>query len=613
MSAGIPLTSLRAAAPVWLAWFAGCAAGVAGCISVPDGPKPECQTSNDCDRAHGEVCEEHVCWGNPPPGPFAAVISPPSSRHDLVSRELPQVAIPDFGWMGDLALEAPVLLSGMVVAACPPAFAACQPAPIAATVTVTRRSQFQGGPGFKAVVSVAAGDTYSIPVPRTRMNDDPYTVTILPDSTQKAGVRSAAELVPPRRMQVSVSDNITADPVPLGGPDLPVVGGKLTDSLGAPLTGYRVSALGRWDPTAPATEVSSIAYTDAQGAYAVTLSADLAGPVELVARPVAARSGDPAPVAATIHLSNIDATQSSSGHDVMLPGTLGGPVELDLVVQGPDTGGTVMPVTGAQVAVTATLTPLGSLTSFTMSDVQIADDMGRVVLHLLNGSGIAGLYRLAITPPASSNLGVMFDEKVPSLTGLVSYAPPPLRLVSRVALNGKVLGTDGKPLGHAAVTARPSLRFLWALDPAPQAFVAAIPAATALTAPDTGEFVLWVDPNLPNVAQSWGDYDLLIEPPIDAAAPTIQTRYPIPRASALDAAMVPDIALPDAAHVHGRITGPDGHSVENAELKLYLVSTQLTLCSEVAHAPSSCPIPARLQARNTSGGDGTVRLTLPRP
>jgi hypothetical protein len=239
--------------------------------------------------------------------------------------------------------------------------------------------------------------------------------------------------------------------------------------------------------------------------------------------------------------------------------------------------------------------------------------MGRVVLHLLNGSGIAGLYRLAITPPASSNLGVMFDEKVPSLTGLVSYAPPPLRLVSRVALNGKVLGTDGKPLGHAAVTARPSLRFLWALDPAPQAFVAAIPAATALTAPDTGEFVLWVDPNLPNVAQSWGDYDLLIEPPIDAAAPTIQTRYPIPRASALDAAMVPDIALPDAAHVHGRITGPDGHSVENAELKLYLVSTQLTLCSEVAHAPSSCPIPARLQARNTSGGDGTVRLTLPRP
>ncbi|HEX7841409.1 MAG TPA: hypothetical protein VF469_28215, partial [Kofleriaceae bacterium] len=208
----------------------GCLA--AGCLSVPNGRKPECKTTDDCDRSHGEVCEENVCWGNPPPGPFAAVLSPPSARRDLVPRELPQVSIPDFGWMGDLALEAPVLLSGKVVAACPPAVTTCEPTPIAATVTVSRRSQFQGGPGFKAVVNVAAGDAFAIPVPRTRMNDDPYTVTLLPDATQKAGVRSAAELVPPRRMQVSVMDNLMATPVPLGGASLPVISGKLTDSLG---------------------------------------------------------------------------------------------------------------------------------------------------------------------------------------------------------------------------------------------------------------------------------------------------------------------------------------------------------------------------------------------
>ena len=583
------------------------AAALGGCLSVPDDPEPMCHTTDDCDRAHGEVCEENVCWGNPPPGPFAAVVSPPSSRHDLVSRELPQVSIPDFGWMGDLALEAPVLLSGKIVAACPAPFAACEPAPIAASVTVSRRSQFQGGPGFKAVVKLDAGEVFAIPLPRTRMYDDPYLVTILPDTTQMAGARSAAELVPPRRMQVSVTDNTSAAPIALGGPGLPVISGTLSDSLGRGLAGYRVSALGRWDPSAPATEVSTVAYTDAQGAYAVTLSDELAGPVELVARPVGS-SGMAAPIAPAIRVGNIDATRSSQ-HDVMEPNNLGAPVTVDLVIQGADSGGAIMPVTGAHVVVSGTAT--SSLTSFVMADDQSADSKGRVRLHLLNGDAIAGNYRLSITPPAGSNLAVMFDQPLPSLAGMTSYAPSPTLLLQRVALRGKVLDAAHKPVGNVAVTARPSLRFLWALDAAPQAFVAAIPAASTLTL-DSGEFVLYVDPTVPNVLQSWGDYDLSIEPPTSSRAPTIRFEFPIPRFSAIDAATVPDIVLPDAAHVHGRITGPDGKSVENAELRLYLVSTQLTLCSEVAHAPSSCPIPAQLQARNTSDSEGTVRLLLPR-
>jgi hypothetical protein len=80
----------------------------------------------------------------------------------------------------------------------------------------------------------------------------------------------------------------------------------------------------------------------------------------------------------------------------------------------------------------------------------------------------------------------------------------------------------------------------------------------------------------------------------------------------VDAIPLGEVTLPDAAYVHGRITGPDGEPVENAELKLYLVSTELVLCSEVAHAPASCPIPALLQGRNTSDSKGTVRLALPR-
>jgi hypothetical protein len=126
----------------------------------------------------------------------------------------------------------------------------------------------------------------------------------------------------------------------------------------------------------------------------------------------------------------------------------------------------------------------------------------------------------------------------------------------------------------------------------------------------TGEFVVWVDAN---VAQVSGSYDLLIEPPATAQAPTyVKTEVETQGGTTTATVLVGEIALPDAAFVHGRVTGPDGDSVENAELKLYLPSTELALCSEVAHAPMSCPIPAQLQGRNTSDAKGTVRLALPR-
>src|SRR5256885_12296005 len=100
--------------------FACLAAGLAGCISVPESVVPMCHSTSDCDRSHGEVCEEGICWGDPPSGPFAAVVSPPSNRPDLGSRELPQLTIPHYGWVGDLVLEAPGLLSGKLGARCPP-------------------------------------------------------------------------------------------------------------------------------------------------------------------------------------------------------------------------------------------------------------------------------------------------------------------------------------------------------------------------------------------------------------------------------------------------------------------------------------------------------------
>lgn len=591
------------------------AAALGGCLSAPGGIAPMCHSDTDCDRSHGEVCEEGVCWGDPPPVPYAAVVSPPSSRQDLVAREIPQLAIPDFGWVGDLALEAPVLLSGKLVAFCPPGLFACDPTPLAGTVTVSRSPQFHGGPGVNTAVNVAAGGSFAIPVRRTQPGDDPYTVTIVPDATRLVTGRSAAEIVPPRRMQLSVRDNLATQAFELGGADLQVISGTLHDGSGAGIPNYRISAFGHWDPTEPAVEVSTVDYTDASGAYAVTLSDGLVGTVELVARPVSATIMGAPPTAAVIHAGGIDARVSST-RDLAMPNTLGKPLIQPLRIQGlDDRSGMITPASGAQVSITGTVTD--SMASFTVTDTEIADADGRVMLNILDGENLMAAYRVSITPPAGSTLGgVLFDQKLSALTML-----PQVRLPPRLALRGNVF-YGGKPLANATITARPSLRFLWALDASAQVFVASIPPATATTPTDGADFVLKVDPN---VAQIWGYYDLVIEPAAGTRAPSfVVPEFPIPRNPALDpvtityptpppaeASAAPGIYLPEAAFIHGRITGPDGRVVEGAELKVYEVSTQLTLCSEVAHAPASCPIPAALQARNTSDAEGTVRLALP--
>jgi len=159
------------------------------------------------------------------------------------------------------------------------------------------------------------------------------------------------------------------------------------------------------------------------------------------------------------------------------------------------------------------------------------------------------------------------------------------------------------------VTARPSLRFQWSLPEAQQAFLTAIPAATTVT-PDTGEFVVFVDPL---VAEIWGFYDVTFEPSSTSRSPTyVLSELEIPRDTTLKIISMPDVYVPDAAFVHGRITDPGGNTISGAELKLFRVETSADLCALVPHAPASCPIPAALLGRGAADKDGVVELRLPR-
>jgi hypothetical protein len=162
------------------------------------------------------------------------------------------------------------------------------------------------------------------------------------------------------------------------------------------------------------------------------------------------------------------------------------------------------------------------------------------------------------------------------------------------------------------------VRFLWSLEPGPQAFLGEVPAATAVTAPD-GKFVLFVDHALPSgsgsqAATVWGHYDLSFEPTVKSLMPSwTRGDVELPRVASQSSLALGAVHLPDAAYVRGFVFDNENARVEGAEVKLFEVQLNPGLCLETRFEPQSCPIPPLLLGRAASAKDGVARLTLPRP
>ena len=597
-------------------------ASVGACLSVPSQQKPACKSSSDCNSAAGEVCDEGVCWGNPPMGSFAAALGPPSDRADVVPTELPLLSIPDDGWLGDLVLDQPVTFSGRVEAFCM-APTTCTDGSLPATITVTRDSLFRGGPGFHAIVDakdgVAAGNTsFSLGVPRTNDADPDYIVTIMPDGRAPGppndGSVAPAELAPPLRMHLRAPSDLAAMTITLGKADSPVITGALTDGNNHALASYRVVALGRWDANEAPTEVSTVDYTGTAGTYSITLADGITGNVEIVATPY-----DSSVVAPALHLTNVPAT--SSNKPLSAPVTLGSQRPVQMAIVGVSGSGEIAPIPGARVIVSSTYTPsIAGATRAELDAEVTTDDHGLANMTLLDGSAFAGGYTLTVIPPIGSSLGVVYNQAWTfGQTDPVCQMQPQtcpsgascscIGLPARIAVRGTLKDTRGFPIANASVTATPSLRFAWSLPPGDQDFLTQIPAATAVT-PDSGDFVVWVDPYLAGV---WGHYDLSVEPASGADSPlwTISD-IEIPRAGQ-PTLTLGDVTVPDAANIHGRITDPTGTVVEGGELRVFSIVTDQSLCTQVSYHPSDCVIPAQLVGHGTSDNLGVTRLTLPRP
>jgi hypothetical protein len=581
---------------------------LAGCIDVPPAQHGQCSTAADC--AAGEACEESVCWGNPPTGMFAATLGPPSDRSDLVSTEVGMLAIPTDGWFGDLAMPAPATLSGRVEVFCPGSTTCDSTTSVGATISITRRPLFAGGPGFRGSFAAKDGlargtDTFSATLPRSQVGDPDYVITVVPNGLHdemppSSGV-SPAMIAPPRRLSMPVPDN-SSIVLSLGGATARTVTGVLMSGDGAqPLAGYRVVALGRWEAGAPLTEVSTVDFvrTGQGGQFSLTLSDDLSGSVVIEARPYLA-------LAPTLYLA---ASIDGPAHTLAQLQNLGGPKTLDIPIVGFAGDGSMQPVSGAAVTVTGSYEPGPPLygTRAVLSVSATTGDDGIAHVTVLDDGTLNPGYKLSVAPPAGSTFGVVYATPLD-----IHDAHPMVQLPNRFALRGVVVDTSGAPISNVSVTAHASLRFTWGLDDAAQQFLTNIAAATAVT-PGDGTFVVFVDPYLSTV---WAGYDLALEPPMGSSAPSwlvpdIELETP---AVAMQTSLSLDaVTVPNAANIHGRIVDSSGDPVSGAELRIFAISPDPGLCAQVANPPASCAIPAQLLGHGPSDDSGTARLLLPRP
>ena len=577
---------------------------LSACLQIPEPPAQECALDADCNTAIGEACNGGVCYGGPPAGMFAAVVTPPSDRSDLITSELPQLTLPADGDLATLVLAQPSRISGRIEAYCSLP-QTCEGTSIAATIVISRAPLFPGGTGFSTIVTAKDGlprgsNSFSVTVPTSQPGDPPYSMSIVPTGNGALppanGATSAAEQAPPKLLSLAAPGDIDTGTIVLGGAQSQVISGSLTDGASHLLQKYRVVARGKLAPGAPVTEVSTVDYT-ANGQYSVTLADGAVGPISIYATPY-----DATIVAPTLMFGGLEVR--TAVRTVAQPANTGNKIAVTIPIEGLSTGGAVAPVPGAHVIVTAHYAPLiNGTASATLSVDATTGTDGKAHVTLLDGQTLSGLYQLSVVPPTGSLLGAVYAQPL----ALDSVAP--VRLPARVALRGRVIDGSGAPVGKLSVTARPSVHFAWSEPEDAATFLAEIPAPTTLTS-DDGQYVIYVDPNIAGV---WGHYDLEIDAPSGAAISSWSLLdVEIPRQANLSTVTLADSVLPDSAYLHASLADQNHLRVSGGELRIFSIASDSSLCDEVPYPPASCVIPAQLIGHAASDDTGALKLALPR-
>jgi hypothetical protein len=594
--------------------------GVAACLPAPEDPffEPMCETTDDCNSGAGEICDQGVCWGDPPPVPLAAHISPPPELYGyLVANEVPELVIDQSGTMATLQFETPELLIGRVLIECPDdAGQDCVPGvSVAARVDIERPPRITGGPAYDPQPVLAAPDlsdgeiAFAIPVPAS-LPGELYRVTIIPDDGSTSGIlyegRSPAELAPPERFYVEVTPGSGAIDISreIGQvAQLKTIVGRIENAVGQGLAGISVKAEAATEG-GRVERVSTKAITDEDGAFSLRVPIDLAK-ADLVATPSDLTT---APV---LRIHDVDVSLDDGTNVVELETFRApphaSPVVFNLKVQGTVGNGTLGGVAAADVELTTTLSNPDASVVATFTARATSDGAGEVEIALIPAFADANrTYRMRVTPQPNTSYGAVFDQELS--IGPAGGWLPEVVLPQRVRVSGRLFRDTGEPLEGASVTAHTSTSFYWGLELMTQEALTGIDLPTSLVAAD-GSFVLWLDPL---IADELTYYDLEVNPPSGAALPrwTIPDVGVDPDARALEGVELGGKIQPAPSFARGAILGPDGFPLAGASITVYELPTDYSICA--AYGGDECAPPAIPRGTWTADENGEVRCVLPR-
>ncbi len=598
-----------------------------GCLDeVHDQPPfpPMCDTNADCDTANGEVCDEGVCWGNPPAGAtFAATLIGPDGADDLVRTDV-TLSIASDGTVTGMQFADTITVSGRVTLACgpndDPQF--CDPTTsISAQLRINRPSDVTGLPDFTRTITAAdgavAGDVaFSVTLPKLASGAAPYQVQIVPQASQQTNKSlgpSPQELAPPTRVEIDgTADQTDVDWV-LGDPaSNKIVIGRVVNAAQRGIPGLQVYAMGRWQDGDSLARSSSISTTDDSGVFAFRVPIDMLDLYDVVVAP------PPGMVAPTLRAKDLyipDPVVIESPDNTVMIDDLTMPsypqaASFVVPVSGTNTAGSEVPVAGAEVRLTTTLLDAGGVTA-TYTATGSTDPNGEVELQLIPGGAQNRSYEVrVISPPDSSHAsldGKLLDVGQGNASGLSVL--PRVTLDSRLLVAARVLNDQGAPIAGATINTDLSLPFRLTLPEELQGELESFKLPSATT-DDNGVFTVWLDPAVVGLAAF---YDLAIVPPAGAATP----RWSLQDLAIDDLANKPppgtdgglDLWLPPPSFARGTIHAPDGSAVSDAEVWLYELPTDNSACADLPLP--NCTVPARLRGLWHSRKSGVVWMVLP--
>jgi hypothetical protein len=558
---------------------------LASCITVPPQAVPTCSSDSDCNQAAGEVCDEQVCWGNPPAGPFAAIVAPPAVAKNRVAAEYPQFAIEPHGWLGDLVVDSPIALAGKIAFDCKD-----NCGPLTVTMIAARPSKIPGAASMRLVTTIDSSDgadtSYRLLLPRTSAADEPYQITVTAVTKATGSGPSNQSIIselPPQRIVHSALVDSTRD-LRLSSVSESKISGRIVDFRGQGLPGYKVYATGQWPADTAPSLVSTTTISDQTGNYSLSVARDIATGVTVIAEPNI-------PGAGVLRAGLGQFRGNAVGINLSTTEQLGSPVTVELKLSGTNGSGEIVPAAGVVVSTRAVIdsprVPLYSMRT-ELGDSGTTDNNGIVRLQVVGFQG-ANLvnYSMQFQPPATSPFQAVYNMPF-------TINDSPLRqLEPRVSVRGIVVDATGTPLKDVSVTARPSSAYLAGLDKTAQEFANQLALGSG-SSDEQGEFVIFVDPPFVNGTA----YDLVFEPSETSEQPTWtvdQAVIPVSRSSSMAAG---PFSAPEPARIHGRVTDSAGRPMSGGELRIL--------------RPGSDDIGARLLGRGVADENGIVRLTLPR-